>query len=215
MDCKKVKFRSSATLGSIYLNQIYWPKCRASPNSFLSKVVRYGFWSTAQPTLIAPVGCYLGCLVWFWWVSVSSVYDFPSAVLIVSVSWSPLTVRASIMIFALIPSRTGFRVSVFGLRFPVRCLDRVCLLKSSHGQSFHHDLCSDSVKNGISSFGLRFPVKTNGFSPKPNQTTEIPTNGGNHRRLGCRSKTVSPNFAQTRTAPKFFLGRLRTTPCFN
>ena len=57
----------------------------------------------------------------------------------------------------------GFRVSVFGLQFPVLWfpvlwLDRVCLLKSSQGQSLHHDLCLDSIENGISSFRLRFMI---------------------------------------------------------
>ena len=45
-------------------------------------------------------------------------------------SSSPLRVRASIMILAEIPSRAGFLVSVFGLRFPfllfpVIWLDRI------------------------------------------------------------------------------------------
>ena len=57
----------------------------------------------------------------------------------------------------------GFRVSIFCLQFPVLWfpifwLDRVCLLKSSQGQSLHHDLCLDSVENGISSFRLRFTI---------------------------------------------------------
>ena len=57
----------------------------------------------------------------------------------------------------------GFRVSVFGLQFPVLWfpvlwLDHVCVLKSSHGQSVHHDLCLDSIENGISSFCLRFMI---------------------------------------------------------
>ena len=57
----------------------------------------------------------------------------------------------------------GFRVSVFGLQFPVLWfpvlwLDRVCLLKSSQGQSLHHDLCLDSIKKGFSSFCLQFTI---------------------------------------------------------
>ena len=45
--------------------------------------------------------------------------------------------------------------NVFGLRFPILWLDRVCFLKFSQGQSLHHDLGLDSVENV---FGLRFPV---------------------------------------------------------
>ena len=57
----------------------------------------------------------------------------------------------------------GFRVSVFGLRFsvlwfPVLWLHRICLLKSSQGQSLHQDLGLDSSENRISSFHLWFAI---------------------------------------------------------
>ena len=41
-------------LGSRYLNQIYWSKCRAGPKLIFGKVVGYGKWSQWPNPLIAP-----------------------------------------------------------------------------------------------------------------------------------------------------------------
>ena len=44
------------------------------------------------------------------------------------------------------------------LWFPVTWLDYFWVFKSSQSQSLYHDLCLDSLENGISGFRLRFTI---------------------------------------------------------
>ena len=82
----------------------------------------------------------------------------------------------------------GFRVSVFSLQFPdlwfpVIWLDRIWVFKYSKSQSRYHDLCLDSVENGISGFHLLSSVYDQIF-------------GGNQWVWPLWSFSVSNNFAQ-------------------